>query len=389
MKPTKIDGKLLLAAIDLVGSGFTASTLTRVTMMAGDDGLGDCKVEVWDMEAAARVTTPCNLGSKTDLSMLVPSAQLDALLKKTGTEELQISDRERAFGLKANTTKLTVPKVDETKTAKWVIPDTGETQIEISKGQLLGSLASSIEDILGAGSQIRGFQLASQDGQIFLLATDGIRLYRALIKDDGVLKSEDFDAVLPVKLLKFLKVLDTSKLPLGIGMNGTSYLMKAGCNDLSLEVFGPTMDKRLPKTDAIFQLKPNHRYLISAARLKAEAELHQTLSTDKAAAGMFEFKDTGLEIETKGSLASNQVNSSIEIGDDYQVLEKQGDLKIGMRLKYLSDALKFMEVFGGKSGKVEIGVAYGTTGLVWIQPSEETRASHTSSEIIAILAEVR
>jgi DNA polymerase III sliding clamp (beta) subunit (PCNA family) len=389
MKPTKIDGKLLLAAIDLVGAGFSATTLTRVTMSAGDDGLGDCKVEVWDMEAAARATASCNLGVKTDLSILVPSAQLDALLTKTGAAELQITERDRQFGLKANTTKLAVPKIDETKTSRWIIPDNCSTQIEISKAQLLGSLASSIEDILGTGSQIRGFQLASQNGQICLIATDGIRLYRALIKNDGVLKSEDFDTVLPAKLLKFLKRLDTSKLPLGIGMQGTSYLMRSGYNDLSLEVFGPSVDKRIPETSAIFGLQPNHRYLVSAAKLRAEAELHQTLSTDKAAAGMFEFKEAGLEIETKGSLASNQVNSRIDIGEDYQILERTDDIKIGIRLKYLSEALKFMEVFGGKSGRVEIGIAYGTTGLVWIQPSEDTRKAHESSEIIAILAEVR
>ena len=389
MKPTKIDGKLLLAALDLVGAGFSATTLTRVTMVAGDDGLGDCKVEVWDMEAMARATAACNLGVKTDLSILVPSAQLEALLTKTGAAELQISDKEKQFGLKANTTKLQVPKIDETKTSKWVIPDEYATQIELTRGRLIGSLASSIEEILGTAAQIRGFQITALNGQVCLLATDGYRIYRALIKDEGVVKADNAEAMLPVKLLKFLKVLDTANLPLGIGIKGDSYLLRAGVGELNLEVFGPALLTQYPDTTGLLASKPDHRFAISSSRLRGECELHQTLSTDKAAAGIFEFKETGLLIETKGSLASNQVNSDIELGDDYQILERKNDVKVGIRLKYLSDALKFMEVFGGKTGKVEIGIATGTTGLVWIQPSQDVRDNHKEVEILSILAPVR
>ena len=390
MKPTKIDAKLLLAALDLVGSGFSATTLTRVTMLAGDDGLGDFKVEVWDMEAMARATASCNLGTKTDMSLLVPSAQLEAMLRKTGAEELQIKDNERQFNLKAKTTKLTVPKIDETKTSKWTIPEDCSTQIELSRGRLLGSLASSIEELLGTGAAIRGFQLSAQGGKVVLIATDNYRFYRATFKDEGIIKAEDCDTMLPAKVLKFLKALDTSNLPLGIGIKESSYLLKAGEGELSLEIFGPSIQKQYPDTTGLLSSLPDHRYLISMARLKGECELHQTLSTDKAAAGTFEFKETGLEIETKGSLASNQVNSYIEYGDDYQILERTEDIKICVRLKYLSDALKFMEVFDrGKTSRVEIGIAQGTTGLFWIQSSEEVRTRHADSEILAILAPVR
>ena len=390
MKNTKIDGKLLLAALDLVGAGFSATTLTRVTMSAGDDGVGDCKVEVWDVDAMARASAACNLGTKTDLSILVPSAQLDALLTKTGATELQISDREKQFSLKAKTTKLMVPKIDETKTSKWTIPDNYETQIELSRGMLLGSLASSIEDILGSYAQIRGFQLSALGGQVCLLATDGFRIYRALIKDTGIIKADDADLILPVKLLKFLKRLDTSDLPLGIGSQESSYLVRAGLGELSLEIFGSSVLTQYPDISGLLSSKPDHRYLIAASKLKAEAELHQTLSTDKVAAGIFEFKESSLEIETKGSLASNQVNSSIELGDDYQILERKKDIKIGLRLKYLSDALKSMEVFAkDRHSKVEIGIADGSTGLVWIQPSQEIRDAHPDIEIFSILAPVR
>lgn len=388
MKAIKINGKALLAALDLVGSGFSATTLTRVTLGAGEDGVGDCKIEVWDLEAMARTSMPFSNEGPANLAILVPSAQLETLITKTGAEEISISDSEKKVTLKAKTTKLAVGKIDETTMRTWnVIEPT--THIEISKASLLGSLAAPIEDILGTGSQIRGFQVSAANGEVCLLATDGFRIYRAVIKDTGIVQAEEGKAVLPVKVLKFLKRLDDSEMPMSLGFEDDSYLLRAGLGELTLELNGSSLKREIPDITQLLNGKPDHRFLVSIPRFKAEVDLHNSLSADKVSAGVFEFKEGSLDMDTRDSKNINQITSKIEVGDEYQVLERTTDIKLALRLKYLSEALKFMEVFEhGKGAMVEIGIATGSTGLLWIQPSQSTRDAHGDSEILCVIAPI-
>jgi DNA polymerase III sliding clamp (beta) subunit (PCNA family) len=380
----KLDGKVLLDALDLVGAGFSPTTLTRVMVNTGDDGLGHWRIDMWDTEATASILVPYGGEKNTDLSVIMPSVQLETLLSKTRTKEFEIQGKENSFVLKANNSRLSIPKVDESVTSNWNVDDNYPIQIEIAKGGLLGSIAGPIEDILGTYANIRGIQVSASNGEVTILATDGFRIYRSVIKDAGLIKANNITGILSLKILKFFKDLDGSELPVGIGLKDTSYLIRAGVGDLTLAVNGCSIIGKFPDVSSRFASKPDNRFIISASKLKKEVDLHQSLSQDKVPAGIFEFTETGISIETKGNKQVS--NSHIDLGEEYEILERTGDIKIAIRLKYLLDAIKFISALDCE--KIEIGIATKTTGLIWIQPAEETRLLHPEMDVISLVAPV-
>jgi len=380
----KLDGKVLLAALDLVGAGFTPTTLTRVMVNTGDDGLGSWRIDMWDTEATASILVPYGGEKDTDLSIIMPSVQLETLLSKTRAKEFEIRSKENIFVLKANNSRLSIPKVDELTASNWDVDEKYPIQIEIAKGGLLASLAGPIEDILGTYANVRGFQISASNGEVTIIATDSFRIYRAIIKDTGLIKANDISGVLPVKVLKFFKDLNGSELPVGIGLKDTSYLIRAGVGDLTLEVNGAGIITKYPGVALRFASKPDHRFVFSASRLKKEVELHQSLSQDKVPTGIFEFTETGVSIETKGNKQVS--NSHVDLGEDYKVQERTEDIKIAIRLKYLLDAIRFISALDGDS--IEVGIATKTTGLIWVQPAEETRLLHPEMEVACVIAPV-
>lgn len=380
----KLDGKVLLAALNLVGAGFTPATLTRVDVKTGDDGLGHWRIDMWDTEATASILVPYGGEKNTDLSIIMPSIQLGMLLTKTRAIDFEIQSKENVFVLKANSSRLSVPKIDESIFSQWDVDENYPIQIEIAKGGLLGSLAGPIEDILGPYANVRGMQISANNNEVVILASDGFRIYRAIIKDSGLIKADNIVGILPTKVLKFFKDLDGSELPLGIGMKDNSYLIKAGVKDLTLEVNGSSIPSKYPDVVSRFASKPDHRFLILASRLKKEVDLHQALSQDKVPTGIFQFTETGISIETKGNKQVS--NSHIDLGEEYEILERTEDIKIAIRLRYLLDALKFISALN--SDKIEIGIATKTTGLIWIQPAKETQLLHPEMEVIGVIAPV-
>lgn len=380
----KLDGKVLLAALNLVGAGFTPATLSRVQVNTGDDGLGSWRIDMWDTEATASILVLYGGEKNTDLSVIMPSVQLETLLSKTRATDFDIQTKENAFVLKANSSRLSVPKMDESIISQWNVDENYPIQIEIAKGGLLASLAGPIEDILGTYANVRGFQISADANGVTILATDGFRIYKALIKDAGLVKTGTITGILPVKVLKFFKDLDGSELPVGIGIKDSSYLVRAGVKDLTLEVNGSSIVGKYPDVASRFGAKPDHRFLISASKLKKEVDLHQALSSDKVPTGVFDITETGISIETKSIKQAS--NSQIELGEDYTILERTDNVKVAIRLKYLLDAIKFVSALD--CDKIELGIAVNSTGLIWIQPAEETRLLHPEMEVACVIAPV-